>query len=167
MTTEYLAIVDEDDNVIGKTSYAEAKARGLIRRAANVFVFNSKGELFVHRRSENLDLYPGMWDVKFGGWVRASESYEEAALREMKEEAGITGVKLTYLFPQKSRKRENLANRKVFRCTYDGKIVLDETEVAEGKFMQIEEAVKLLEEGKLSPSAEQIFKAFLNRTERK
>lgn len=164
---EYLTIVDEDDNIIGKATYDELKAKGLIHRAANVFVFNSKGEVFVHRRAENLNLYPGMWDVKFGGLVRADESYEDAALREMKEEAGITGVNLTFLFGQKSRRRENLTNRKVFQCTYNGKITLDKTEVAEGKFVKVEEAVKFLEEGKLSPSAEQIFEEFLKKTERK
>lgn len=163
MTKEYLTIVDEDDNVIGKATYDELKAKKFIHRAANVFVFNSKGELFVHKRAENLNLYPGMWDVKFGGLVRADESYEEAALREMNEEAGITGVTLTDLFRQKSRRRENLTNRKIFQCTYNGEITLDKTEVAEGRFVKVEEAVKLMEEGKLSPSAEQIFREFLKR----
>ncbi len=163
MTKEFLVIVDKDDNIIGKATYDDLKAKALIHRAANVFVFNSKGELFVHKRAENLNLYPGMWDVKFGGLVRADESYEEAALREVNEEAGITGVILTDLFRQKSRRRENLTNRKVFQCTYNGKITLDKTEVAEGRFVKVEEAVKLMEEGKLSPSAEQIFEEFLKR----
>lgn len=165
MTKEYLTIVDEDDNVIGKSTYDELKAKGLIHRAANVFVFNSKGELFVHRRAENLNLYPGMWDVKFGGLVRADESYKEAALREMNEEAGITGLMIAELFRQKSRMQENLTNRKVFKCKYDGKIRLDKKEVAEGRFMKVAEAIKLMKDGKLSPSAEQIFKEFLKRKE--
>ncbi len=165
MTKEQLTVVDEDDKVIGRATYDEVKAKGLINRAANIFVFNSKGELFAHRRAETLNLYPGMWDVKFGGLVRADESYEEAGLREMSEEAGITGVNITFLFSQKSRRKENLTNRKVFRCTYDGKITLDKAEVAEGRFMKVKEAAKLMEEGKLSPSAEQIFMEFLKRKE--
>ncbi len=166
MVKEYLAVADEDDNLIGKATFDEMKAKGLIHRAANIFVFNSKGELFVHRRADSLSLYPGMWDVKFGGFARADESYEEAALREMNEEAGITDVKLTELFRLKSRRPENKVNRAVFKCTYDGEAELDESEVAEGRFMALADAEKLLDAGKLSPSAQDIFLEYLKRMQK-
>lgn len=161
--TEYLAIADDDDNVLGKATYDERKAKSLTSRAANVLVFNSKGELFMHKRSLSLDLYPGMWDVKFGGFVRYGESYEAAALRELNEEAAITGAALIEVFRMKSRRPENRTNRKVFKCTYNGKITLDPAEVAEGKFVTVKEAERMMKKGKLSPSAQDIFREWLGR----
>ena len=164
MKEEYVDIVDEDDSVIGSASWHEMMSKGLLHRTSNVFVFNSKGELFVHRRADNLRLYPGMWDVKFGGSVRAGESYEEAAKRELEEEANIAGVRCAELFRMKTRRKENNVNRAVFRCVHDGPLRLDQEEVAEGKFVSIEEAKKMQKEEKLSPSAVDVLTEFLRRT---
>ncbi|MBI3051440.1 NUDIX domain-containing protein [Candidatus Woesearchaeota archaeon] len=163
MKEEYLDIVDEEDNVVRQATWKEMMDRKLLHRTANVFVLNSKGELFVHRRAEHLRLYPGLWDVKVGGSVRAGESYEDAGKREVMEETGATNVKLTEIFRIKYRKPEHNVNRCVFKCVYDGKIKIDETEVAEGKFTSIDDAKKMMADGKLSPSATDVFMRFLRQ----
>ncbi|MEK6837869.1 MAG: NUDIX domain-containing protein [Nanoarchaeota archaeon] len=162
---EYLDIVDDDDTVIGKVTWKEMMDKGLLHKTANVIVFNSKGEVFVHRRADNLSLYPGLWDVKFGGSARSGETYEEAAERELREEANITRPRLVELFSLKFRSKENNVNREVFKCVYDGPIKLDRSEVAEGKFVNVEEVKKMLMEGKLSPAAVNVFTEFLKRKE--
>lgn len=164
---EYVDVVDEDDNVIGKATWKEMMDKGLLHRASNIFVFNSKGQLFLHRRADNLNLYPGLWDVKFGGSARSGETYKEAAERELLEEANITRSRLVKLFRLKFRSKENNVNREVFKCVYDGHIKLDRSEVAEGGFVKVEEAKKMLMEGKLSPSAVNVFTEFLKREEAK
>ena len=163
---EYLDIVDDDDAVIRKATWKEMMDKRLLHRASNIFVFNSKGQLFLHRRADNLSLYPGLWDVKFGGSARSGETYEEAAERELLEEANITRPKLVKLFRLKFRSKENNVNREVFKCVYDGPIKLDRSEVAEGRFVKVEEAKKMLTEGKLSPSAANVFNEFLRREEK-
>ena len=161
MTEEMIDIVDDNDMIIRQATWDEMHNKNLTHRSANVFVFNSKGEIFVHRRARNLPLYPGMYDVKVGGVVQAGENYEEAARRELKEELGIEGTKLEYLFDLKFRSQHNNNNRKVFMCVYDGRIKLQPEEVEEGKFVSLEEAKKMLEQGKLSPSADAVFNEFL------
>jgi|WetSurMetagenome_2_1015567.scaffolds.fasta_scaffold203254_2 isopentenyldiphosphate isomerase len=151
--TEYIAVVDENDKVVGKATVPDILAKGLLHRSANVMVFNSKGELFVHKRNRNLGLYPGMHDVKFGGMVSYGESYEDAAKRELMEESGITNVEIKFLFTMKTRSEKNNCNRHVFSCVYDGKLKLQETEVESGKFMSVEDAGKV----DLSPSAIDVF----------
>ena len=167
MSEEMVDIADDGDNVIRQATKKEMHEKSLMHRSSNVFVFNSKGELFVHRRARKLSLYPGMHDIKIGGTVKAGESYEDAAKRELEEEAGIKNAELEYLFGIKFRSDRNNNNRKVFRCIYDGKMRLQPEEVESGRFMTVDEAKKMMAEGKLSPSAEFVFKEFLKRTERK
>lgn len=163
---ELIDIVDDNDKVVRQAVWKKMHDKGLIHRAANVFVFNSKGEVFVHKRAVKLTLYPGMYDVKMGGVVKAGESYEAAALREIKEEAGIENVRLKYLFSMKFRSKENNNNRKVFGCVYDGKIKLQPEEVENGRFMTVDEAKKMMADGKLSPSAVHVFTEFLKIEEK-
>lgn len=165
MKEELIDVVDDDDKVIEQVTWKEMHEKSLLHRSSNVFVFNSKGKLFVHKRADSLKLYPGMHDVKMGGIVRAGESYEEAARRELEEEAGIENAKLEYLFSIKFRSDKNNNNRKVFRCVYDGKIKLQPEEVESGRFMAVDEAKKMMADGKLSPSAVHVFREFLKRKE--
>ena len=164
---EYLDIVDENDNIIGTASWKEMFEKGLLHRTSNTIVLNSKGEIFVHRRAEHLKLYPGLWDVKFGGSVRSGETYEDAAKRELFEEAGIKNAILMPLFKLKSRRKENPVNRMVFKCIHDGSIKLDSSEVAEGRFISIAEVKKMIGDGKLSPSAVDVFSEYLKIVEMK
>jgi isopentenyldiphosphate isomerase len=157
--TEYISVVDEKDSVIGKATVPEILAKALLHRSANVIVFNSKGEIFVHKRNRMLGLYPGMHDVKFGGMVSHGESYEDAAKRELMEESGITGVKIKFLFAMKTRSEKNNCNRHVFSCVYDGKLKLQESEVESGRFM----AISSIDVETLSPSAKDVFKGYLER----
>jgi 8-oxo-dGTP pyrophosphatase MutT (NUDIX family) len=70
---------------------AEARARGAAarHRACYVAVLTSADELVVHRRADWKDVYPGYWDVCFGGVLGAGEAWDAAARRELLEEAGI------------------------------------------------------------------------------
>ncbi len=159
--TQMIDTVDEKDKVVGKAAYEEIIAKGLIFRAANVMVFNSKGMLFVHKRNRNLQTFAGMWDVKLGGIVDAGESYEEAALRELEEEAGIDNAKLEFMFPLKFRGGKHKNNREVYRCVYDGKMTLQKAEIEEGRFVAVEEAKKMMTRGMLSPPAVAVFEKYL------
>jgi 8-oxo-dGTP pyrophosphatase MutT (NUDIX family) len=59
------------------------------RVAGVVVVVTAAGQVVVHRRAEWKDVWPGLWDVCFGGVVRPGESWEAAAVRELAEEAGV------------------------------------------------------------------------------
>ena len=95
---EIVTIVDEKNNVTGSAPRSVMRAKGLPHRATYVLVFSSTGELYVQKRTPVKDIYPGYYDVAAGGVVLADESYEDSASRELKEEMGIQGVSLTYLF---------------------------------------------------------------------
>jgi isopentenyldiphosphate isomerase len=104
---EFLDLVDENDNVIGKKKRSEIYAQHLSNfRVVNAFIINSKGELWIPRRSTDKIIYPSCLDMSMGGHVESGESYEDALKREMREELNIDINKvdirlLGYLTPQK------------------------------------------------------------------
>lgn len=89
---EYFDIVDENDIPTGQiVTRQEAHDKGLIHRAVTVLVINTRGELFMIRRSPHKKRNPNKWQAAPSGHVQAGESYEQAALRELEEELGIPG----------------------------------------------------------------------------
>lgn len=85
MAKEFFDIVDRDDNVIGTTDKETAHTTGQLHRVAAVFVFNPAGELYIQVHHKD-----GKWDHSVGGHVQKGEKYAQAAVREAKEELGIT-----------------------------------------------------------------------------
>lgn len=88
MDHEILDVVNEADEVIGRRSRREAHRLGLRHRAAHVLVFNSRGELFLQKRSLSKDTAPGAWDSSAAGHLDGGETYDACALRELREELG-------------------------------------------------------------------------------
>jgi len=74
----------------------------LVHRAVHVLVVNAAGELLLQKRSARKDIQPGKWDTSVGGHLEPGESYFAAALREMREELGLSGLPLTFLTVRRS-----------------------------------------------------------------
>ena len=60
-----------------------------------VLVYNQENKIFLQRRSNAKQLFPGRWDLSATGHVQAGESREEAAIRELEEELGLRVERLT------------------------------------------------------------------------
>jgi len=138
---ELIAWVDERDRLLGSLPRAELRRRGLIGRGTFILLFNSAGELCVHRRTLSKALYPGYWDVAAGGMVLAGESYAESAARELQEELGIGGVQLRehqhFFFDQ----ADNRLWCAVFSAASDAPLVLQPEEVLEAHFIAPRQAL--------------------------
>lgn len=91
---ELVEHVDENGSVIEVVTRAEIRAETLRHRCTYVFVVRSSGHLVVHRRAEWKSIYPGWWDVCFGGICGVDEPWLPAAERELAEEAGLENVEL-------------------------------------------------------------------------
>jgi len=83
-------VVDEQDQVIGSAPRSEVHGKGLRHRAIRGFVFNQKGEILLQLRSANKDKHPRTWDTSCAGHVDSGETYQNAAVREMGEELGLS-----------------------------------------------------------------------------
>jgi 8-oxo-dGTP pyrophosphatase MutT (NUDIX family) len=77
-----------DEKLIMKT----LKAKIPVVKAGGGLVYNSKGEvLFIFRN--------GKWDLPKGG-TEKNETMEETAIREVEEETGVTGLKISNKLPK-------------------------------------------------------------------
>ncbi len=87
---EYLDLVNEQDEVIGKKLRSEVYAGNLSNfRVINAFVVNTRGELWIPRRSARKRIFPLCLDMSVGGHVESGETYDEAYRRETMEEIAV------------------------------------------------------------------------------
>jgi|SRR5690242_8914345 len=89
MSEEIFDVVNERDEVTGQAPRREVHARGLKHRAVHVLVFNSRGEIFLQKRSRQKDIAAGKWDSSSSGHLDTGEDYDACAVRELHEEIGL------------------------------------------------------------------------------
>ena len=88
--SELVDVVDPDGRVLEVVTRAEMRRRRLRHRTVFVAVVDpDERRLLVHRRADWKDTAPGWWDIAFGGVVAAGEGWDDAAVRELEEEAGV------------------------------------------------------------------------------
>jgi len=94
---EYVILVDENDNPIGKEEKVKCHLpNGKLHRAFTALVFNNEGKLLLTKRSEGKMLWPNDWDGTVASHPRESETYVSSAERRMPEEIGIR-CKMNYV----------------------------------------------------------------------
>ena len=159
---EKIIIVDKHNNEVGQVTRALMRARNLIHRATYILVFNSKGLLFLQKRTAAKDIYPSHYEIAAGGVVLAGESYELSAARELHEELGIAGQRLRYLFDNFYDDGINRVWGRVFSCTYDGPLQLQKEEVESGEFMAVDSIVEMMKTNPFCPDGTEILKRIIS-----
>lgn len=137
---EIVPVVDDKDKVVGWAERDKVREKRLAHRGVMVIVFNSSGQVYVHKRSQHKKIHSSRWDCFAGGAVALHESYDEAAKRECYEELNISG-ELKDLFSDWCEQTQCFV--KVYSVVYDGKIKFNDGEAVEGKFVEIGEIEKL------------------------
>jgi 8-oxo-dGTP pyrophosphatase MutT (NUDIX family) len=161
---EIVAIVDENNRLIGPEPRFRMRALGLTHRAVYILVFNSNGDLFCHKRTRDKDVYPGCYDVVAGGVVLMNESYDEAAKRELEEELGIRNTLLTPLFEFFYDGPITRVWGHAYQCIYDGTMLLQKEEIESGKFCRIEDIFKSAEKDPYTPDGLYVLKRYVQET---
>jgi isopentenyl-diphosphate delta-isomerase len=127
---------------------AECVDKGLLHRAVLVFLFNTRGEVYLQKRASDVLFYPGHWSASVTGHVSSGETYLRAAKREVEEELGVD-CELTelgkFMTPKwKMGGRTEWEFITVFEGSSSSEITLsDETE--EGRFVSQKEFKQLVE----------------------
>ncbi len=156
MCSEFFDVVDENDNVIGKASREECHKRGLIHRSVMFFIFDDEDKVLVTKRTKTKDFFPGYWSIVLGGHVHVGESYDEAVVREMEEEAGLK-AKPFFISSFKKRIPEEKENVNVYGVVVKERISLNDEELEKGEFLGLEEIEEKLKNQDFLPETEILF----------
>jgi 8-oxo-dGTP pyrophosphatase MutT (NUDIX family) len=136
-TDEQVAIVDSTGRVVGSAPRSTMRRDNLRHVVVAVLVRDAAGRVYVHRRTDTKDVFPGLHDCFAAGGVQAGEEPAEAAAREVAEELGAHGVVLEAVA---TGWYEDGSTRHVWHsylATYDGEVVHQPEEVAWGTWMTV------------------------------
>ena len=144
MPEDIFDVVNEHDEVIDAKPRSVVHARGLLHRAVHVLVFNSRGEVFLQKRSMSKDTFPGAWDSSSSGHLCCGEEYDACAVRELQEEIGLTLERPPErLFKIDACAETDQEHVWVYRCLSDGPLVLNPEEIESGEWFSAEKVTRV------------------------
>ncbi len=130
---ELFDVVDGQDRVTGQLARRDVHRLKLRHRAVHLLVFNRAGQVFLHQRSLQKDLFPGVWDSSAAGHVGAGEDYDGTAVRELAEELGCHPAQPPRrLFKIEAREETGQEFVWVYRVEAEGPFVLQPDEIERG-----------------------------------
>ena len=93
---EYFDVCDENGLPTGEVvERSVAHSKGILHRTAHVWIIRKeegRWQVLLQKRSKNKDSYPGLYDTSSAGHIPAGVEPPESALRELKEELGISAT---------------------------------------------------------------------------
>ena len=85
-------LFDRDGQKTGRTmTRGEEVPGGMYHQVVHIWVVNGRGQYLVQQRAQGVSWKPGVWAVTGGSAVSGEEPLT-AALREVREEIGVTAV---------------------------------------------------------------------------
>jgi isopentenyldiphosphate isomerase len=150
MVESLVQVVDENDRPIAGATKQELWTQGLIHRIVRVIVEDAQGRILLQKRAAHKQPFPNRWDLSASGHVDVGEEYEQAALRELHEELGLSKVMLTLVSEYRTDRmhewrRLNRFNR-VYKTQVDGSIPIttEDTDIAEVRWFTRAELASLI-----------------------
>lgn len=134
---EIFDVVDEENRVIAQETRSKVHTQKLKHRAVHILVFNTKGELFLQKRSRYKDANPGRWDSSAAGHVEAGCGYDETAARELQEELGVTAP-LEHIGSHPAGRETGWEFVQVYRAEHNGPFTWPRAEIESGLFFPID-----------------------------
>lgn len=138
-------VYDNERHPMGKTHVRGVPMRaGEYHLAVDIIIHNAKGNILITRRSPEKINHPGKWENTAGS-VQAGEDSKTAALRELREETGISLMPVEIKF---------LTYRRVRNCFVDiyiaqkdvrlDELVFQPGETCDARWVSYQEWKKLL-----------------------
>jgi isopentenyldiphosphate isomerase len=147
MSKDMFDVVNERDEVVDRQPRSVVHRKGLKHRATHALVFNSRGEVFLQKRSKKKDRQPGVWDSSASGHVDSGEDYDTCVVRELREEIGLSLTQPPErLFKINACEETDQEFVWVYRCQHDGPFALNPDEIDEGDWFAPEKVTSWMAE---------------------
>jgi isopentenyldiphosphate isomerase len=147
MPEEIFDVVNERDEVVGQQTRREVHRLGLMHRAVHVMVYNSRGQVFLQKRSMTKDRQPGLWDSSASGHLDSGEAYDQCAVRELREEISLQlSAPPQRLFKLPASTETDQEHVWVYRCEAEGPFTLHPDEIERGGWFAPEELSRWIAE---------------------
>lgn len=155
--------VDPTGRVIEVVTRAEMRERTLRHRSVYIAVINANGELLVHKRADWKDVFPGAWDLAFGGVCDVGESWADSAERELLEEAGVF-ASLVEVSPVSYEADDVALIGRLYACRCDGPFHFNDGEVTDVRWIPLDDLAGFVAEHEVpTDSAELVTASVLRR----
>ena len=143
---ELIDVLDCDGNKTGEIKpRSEIKKAGNYHRAIAVCIVNDKKEVLMQRRSKNKKVYANLWSIFVKGHVMSGETSEEACIREISEELGISIDKCELKYLYTIKEELIISEDYIERIFFDAFIVHKNIDIKDVKVQEEEvEEVKLM-----------------------
>lgn len=157
---EYFPILNLEGEVIGKATRKECHSGSmLLHPVVHLHIFREGGYIYLQKRSLTKDIQPGKWDTAVGGHVDYGETIEDALLREVREELGLTDILphklISYIF-QSEIERE-MVNVYYIHVNDEFAPTFDPVEIDDARFWHTDEIDSAIGKGILTPNFENEF----------
>ena len=143
MNDEFFDLIDDATGaVIGRATRRECHGNPkLIHRSVRIIVYHPDGHsILLQKRSASKDIFPGRWDMAVGGHVNSGENPDQAAVREMGEELGLSpDLPLKNLFQMKVRNDIESENVQTYSTVSRGPFRIQKQELDEVRFFSFDE----------------------------
>jgi len=147
---EKIALVNENDKIIGFEDKLQVHEKGLLHRAVSVFIFNSKNQLLMQKRAEIKYHSGGLWSNTCCTHQRKDELLIESANRCLIEEMGIKcKIKEKFIFNYQTSFENKLKENEidhVFIGFFEGNPLINREEVSNYKWRDLSELEKAIKE---------------------
>lgn len=143
---QMMDVVDKDDKVVRQATRTEVEDEFLRFRMVHVMLVNDVGNILVQWRKADKKVSPRTFTASAAGAVDAGETYEIAAVRELKEEMGVSlkkADKLTFVGSFQINKGRP-CNGALFAAHWDGDVEGWEEEADALDFWSRDEAEYML-----------------------
>ncbi|MET1074360.1 MAG: NUDIX domain-containing protein [Umezawaea sp.] len=167
-SSELVAVFAEDGGRLEGKPRWQVRAEGLWHASATILVRSLDGRrVYVHKRTDTKDVYPGMHDCWAGGVLADGEDPDDCAERELAEELGVRGVLLTPLFRARFVDPPIRYTAHVYETRTDGPFAHQPEEVASGGWMDLDELREKVRdpEWAIVPDGRALFQEWLAREE--
>lgn len=147
---ELFDIVDEYGHPTGETVERDlAHAKGVRHRTAHIWLtrkVEDKWQVLLQKRAMTKDSFPGRFDTSSAGHIQAGDEPLESAIRELKEELGITASseQLTFVDTFHTQYEKEFHNKLfkddeiTFVYVYKGEVDTDQITVQEEELESVE-----------------------------